>query len=70
MKKSLSKDEYDEYFKILPATDGLTADPLKVKDGRRVEPDFSYTSDSNDVWMSTDELREWLENNQDKIGKI
>jgi UDP-N-acetylglucosamine 4,6-dehydratase (inverting) len=62
--------EYDEYFKILPATDGLTADPLKVKDGRRVEPDFSYTSDNNDAWMSTDELREWLENNKDKIGKI
>ncbi|MBT5398932.1 UDP-N-acetylglucosamine 4,6-dehydratase (inverting), partial [bacterium] len=31
---------------------------------------FSYTSYSNEEWMSIETLQEWIDKNKDKIGKI
>lgn len=62
--------EYPEHFKILPAINGWSDCPKRIKDGTRVPEGFSYTSDNNMEWMSTDSLRDWVAQNLHKIGKI
>lgn len=62
--------EYAEHFKILPAIHNWSADPLRIKDGVKVPEDFVYESDSNSEWMSIDTLKQWVEQNQHKIGNI
>lgn len=62
--------EYQDYYKILPAIHNWSNDPNRIADGVRVKPDFIYSSDSNNKWMSIDELRHWMGMNADKIGKI
>ena len=62
--------EYKEHFKILPAIHDWDKDHARIKDGKRVPEGFSYTSDNNDDWMSSDALREWITANQTKIGSI
>lgn len=62
--------EYDEHYKILPAIHSWSVDPLRIKNGQKVAPDFSYCSDNNPEWMSTDSLRAWIAQNRDKVGKI
>lgn len=61
--------EYDEYYKILPAIHNWCADPTRIKDGKLVDPDFTYSSDNNDVWMSKDTLKRWIIQNSNKIDK-
>jgi UDP-N-acetylglucosamine 4,6-dehydratase (inverting) len=62
--------EYPEHFKILPAINNWGASQERIKDGRKVPPGFSYTSDNNIHWMTSDELRSWIDANADKIGKL
>lgn len=62
--------EYDEHFKILPAINKWSDDPARIKDGRKVDEGFSYTSDNNPEWMSSDELEGWIAANRAKIGAI
>lgn len=62
--------EYDDYFKILPAINGWSAAPERIKDGRRVPEDFVYTSDANSEWMSGDALLNWIVTNSAKIGRV
>ena len=62
--------EYPEHFKILPAINNWGASQERIKDGRKVPPGFSYTSDNNPEWMSTGQLRAWIDANLDKIGSI
>lgn len=62
--------EYDDYFKILPSINNLGSDPNRISGGVRVSSDFTYTSDKNQEWMSTEELQTWLSNNNKKIGKF
>ena len=62
--------EYDDHYKILPAIHGWSLDPARIKDGKKVAPEFTYCSDNNPEWMSTDTLRNWVNQNRDKIGKI
>ncbi|GAB3443558.1 UDP-N-acetylglucosamine 4,6-dehydratase (inverting) [Massilia solisilvae] len=62
--------EYPEHFKILPAIHNWDQDGLRIKDGKRVPEGFSYTSDNNQEWMSSDDLRTWIEINREKIGSI
>ena len=62
--------EYTNHFKILPAINNWDKDGNRIKDGRRVEEGFSYTSDNNADWMSQEELKKWINLNQDQIGKI
>lgn len=53
--------EYPAHYKILPAINEWWRDPERIKDGRLVAEDFSYTSDRNLDWMSVSELRSWIE---------
>ena len=62
--------EYPEHFKILPAIHGWSDDPKRIKDGKLVAPDFSYSSDKNQEWMSTLELQTWIEDNRQVVGKL
>lgn len=52
--------EYKDHFKILPAIYDWNHDPERIKDGKLVAPDFSYTSDKNTDWMTTSQLKQWL----------
>ena len=62
--------EYPEHYKILPAINGWHDSPERIKDGKKVPEGFSYTSDNNSDWMSSEELAIWIQANKDKIGKI
>ena len=55
---------YDGYYKILPAINEWAVDCKRIKDGIKIEPDFTYSSDNNEDWMSSEELQAWLENNK------
>ena len=43
-------------------------DKSRIKDGKKVDDNFVYSSDLNDEWMSEKDLEYWLENNY-QIGK-
>ena len=52
--------EYDEYFKILPQIYDLYKDPNRIKTGKHLPEDFSYTSENNDLWLGKEEFTIWL----------
>ena len=62
--------EYDGYYKILPTIHSWASDPLRINGGKTVPEGFTYTSDNNSEWMSIDELKSWINNNQKYIGTI
>ena len=55
--------EYDDYYKILPMINDWFNSSDRIKDGVRVEENFSYVSNTNKEWMSVADLRVWLGNN-------
>ena len=67
---ALSTFEYSEHFKILPQIHDWHLDSMRIKDGEKVPDGFVYASDTNSDWMSDKTLEIWLEENQEKIGKI
>lgn len=62
--------EYKDHFKILPSINNWFKDPERIKDGKKVESDFTYCSDNNKDWMEISELKGWISANAGKIGKI
>jgi len=62
--------EYGHYYKILPAIHNWCDDPYRIKDGKKVEEGFSYTSNNNSDWMSVVTLQEWIRHNREVIGKL
>lgn len=62
--------EYVDHYKVLPAIHNWSQDPLRINGGLKVDPGFTYSSDNNRDWMSVDDLRLWIEQNREKIGKI
>jgi UDP-N-acetylglucosamine 4,6-dehydratase/5-epimerase len=62
--------EYEEYFKILPSLNNWSADPQRINGGTKVHQDFTYCSDTNPDWMTTDTLRNWIDQNRSSIGKL
>ncbi len=67
---ALYTNEYLEHYKILPAIHSWDLDANRIKNGKRVPEGFSYTSDNNSEWMTSEELRFWIECNSSKIGNI
>ncbi len=59
--------EYDDHFKILPAIHNWSEDPVRIGTGTKVDTDFVYSSDQNDVWMKPEELAVWIEQNHPDI---
>lgn len=62
--------EYPEHFKILPAIHNWSSDPFRIKDGTKVSEGFIYSSSNNTEWMSVEGLRNWINDNASKIGKL
>tara|TARA_B100000963_G_scaffold359326_1_gene386386 strand:- start:16874 stop:17881 length:1008 start_codon:yes stop_codon:yes gene_type:complete len=62
--------EYEDYYKILPSIYGWELDSHRIKDGKKVQENFSYTSENNKEWMTTKSLESWIAKNINKIGKI
>ena len=62
--------EYPEHFKILPAINNWSSSPARIKDGVKVDEDFTYASDTNPEWMSDADLQAWIKANKTKIGAI
>lgn len=56
--------EYDSYFKILPAIFHWDSDINRIKEGKRVDENFIYSSDNNTEWMSSKDLEAWLKKNE------
>ena len=61
---------YENHFKILPMIHNWSNDQVRIKNGVKVAENFTYTSDNNNEWMSSDILRTWIEKYRNKIGKI
>ncbi len=62
--------EYSGYYKILPAIHQWSDDPARISGGSKVAADFNYRSDNNSDWMSVQALKNWIEHNREKIGRI
>jgi UDP-N-acetylglucosamine 4,6-dehydratase/5-epimerase len=62
--------EYRNHFKILPVINNWATSEERIKDGQKVADGFSYTSDNNQEWMSTEQLHAWITANMKKIGGI
>jgi UDP-N-acetylglucosamine 4,6-dehydratase/5-epimerase len=62
--------EYKDHYKVLPAIYNWSSDPERNKGGVKVDRNFTYTSDNNREWMSIDDLKQWIDTNSNKIGKI
>ena len=62
--------EYPDHYKILPSINDWNKDPARIGEGIKVEPDFTYRSDSNTEWMDIEALKGWIEKNLNNIGKI
>lgn len=62
--------EYDGYYKILPAIHNWSQDPSRISNGRLVPLGFTYASDTNTEWMSSEDLGAWIAKYRDAIGKI
>ena len=67
---SPSTFEYEDHYKILPVLHSWDLDPLRIKDGKKVQPGFEYNSETNHEWMTKNQLQDWLKINSKKIGKI
>lgn len=62
--------EYPDHFKILPVINNWGSDPARIKDGKKVNHDFVYSSDNNSEWMSDADLQVWIATNSEKIGSF
>ena len=62
--------EYSDYFKILPQIKNWSKDKNRIDNGKKVSDGFVYDSEGNTDWMSKTELKDWIDLNKDKVGKI
>tara|TARA_R110002110_G_scaffold2830_1_gene14150 strand:+ start:81347 stop:82345 length:999 start_codon:yes stop_codon:yes gene_type:complete len=62
--------EYPEHFKILPNINNWGNSQKRIKNGKKVNEGFIYSSDNNVEWMSNETLKSWIENHYTEIGKI
>ena len=62
--------EYSNYYKILPQIYNWSKDKLRVKNGKKVSEEFSYSSDNNLQWMTKSDLKKWITYKKKIIDKI
>ena len=62
--------EYKGHYKILPSINDWCNDQERIKDGIKVADGFSYSSNENSEWMSSEDLSRWISDNYKDIGKI
>ena len=61
--------DFGNYYKILPNIGDWASQEDFTRGGKIVEDGFIYSSDSNSDWMSVDDLRTWIKNNIEHIGR-
>ena len=61
--------EYKDYYKIIPSVHPWTKS-FKIRNGKKVKPNFIYDSLNNSEWMSIPSFRRWMKNNSKFIGVI
>jgi len=52
--------EYEDYFKILPLINSWHSDPHRIKNGKGIEENFVYSSDTNTEWLPEETFSAWL----------
>lgn len=62
--------EYQDHFKILPSINNWGQCAKRIKDGKKVEEGFIYSSDNNSEWMEDEQLQQWIDINYSQIGQI
>lgn len=62
--------EYKDHYKILPQINDWANDADRIKDGIKVKDNFTYSSETNDYWMTENELQNWIAKNDKNIGRI
>ena len=67
---SLTTYEYENHYKILPAIHNWSTDAGRIKTGKKVAEGFTYSSETNEHWMSGEDLADWIDANREKIGAI
>jgi len=67
---SYSCYEYPKYYKILPQINNWNKDKKRIKNGKKLLEEFCYNSKDNSEWMTKIEFKNWLDKNQNLIGKI
>lgn len=67
---SYSTYEYSNYFKILPQINNWSLDKKRIGKGVKVSKGFVYSSDLNTKWMTKLQLKKWINDNKNFIGKI
>ena len=61
--------EYSDYFKIFPSIKAWDEQPHNINNGKKVPDDFTYTSSNNEDWMSIEELKIWINKNEEKLKR-
>ena len=67
---SFTTFEYKDYFKILPQLNSWGIDKKRIKQGKKVNEGFVYSSDNNKDWMTKTYFRKWIRANKELIEKF
>ena len=59
--------EYSDHYRIVSPIFSEKEICIMTKNGKKVDADFSYTSDNNMDWMSIDQLKLWIHSNKDSM---
>lgn len=54
---------YKNFFKILPNINNWNIDKKRIKNGKKVKIGFEYSSDINDDWMNSKDIKNWINKN-------
>ena len=58
--------EYKDYFKIIPSIYKNETTDL-IGSGKKVKEGYTYSSDANEDWYSTNDLKKWIDNNKENL---
>ena len=62
--------EYPDYYKILPQLHEWHTSSDRIKEGVKVGDGFHYSSDSNNNWMTAEQVLNWVTSNYQDLGTI
>jgi UDP-N-acetylglucosamine 4,6-dehydratase (inverting) len=60
--------DFGDHYRIMPTIDTGWQDSARA--GTLVPTNFIYSSESNSDWMTIEQLRGWIEHNQNHLGEI
>lgn len=60
---ALTTYEYENHYKILPSLFDWHKDPQRIMNGTKVTEGFFYSSNTNNDWMTSLQLRDWIDKN-------